>query len=421
MSVLDVPEVFAPLMQPARYLGAYGGRGSGKSHFFAGLAVAKMATEDGFRIVCVREVQVSIKDSVKQLIEDKIGQLGLTAFFTITDQEIRGRNGSLCIFRGLQTHTAASIKSLENFSVAWIEEAQTISQMSLDLLTPTIRKDGSQIWASWNPVRETDPIDALFRADDRSNSIVVMANWNDNPYFPEALRDDMERDRDRNPDKYQHVWGGKYQSLSEARIFRNFRVGEVDPPDRVIWFGGVDFGFAVDPTFALRCCLINERTLYIDHEACEVGVATEALPLLLGQVPGLGKWPSIADSARPETIDYLKRHGFPKMRGAKKGKGSVEDGISFLQGLDIVVHPRCPNLIREFGSYAYRTDKRTGTILPEPEDANNHGIDALRYAVERLHRKGKLLPPDAIQDDDRLIQPRDYRSRDFTEESWKVA
>ena len=421
MSILDVPAVFEPLLEPARYLGAYGGRGSGKSHFFAGLAVAKMATQDGFRIVCVREVQVSIKDSVKQLIEDKIAQLGLTAFFQITDQEIRGRNGSLCIFRGLQNHTAASIKSLEGFDVAWIEEAQTISQMSLDLLTPTIRKDGSQIWASWNPVSETDPIDAMFRADDRSNAAVVMANWNDNPYFPEALRDDMERDRDRNPDKYQHVWGGKYQSLSEARIFRNFRVGEIDPPARVVWFGGVDFGFAVDPTFALRCCLIGERTLYIDHEACEVGVATEALPLLLGQVPGLGKWPSIADSARPETIDYLKRHGFPKMRGAKKGKGSVEDGISFLQGLDIVVNPRCPNLIREFGSYAYRTDKRTGTILPEPEDANNHGIDALRYAVERLHRKGKLLPPDAIQDDDRLIQPRDYRSRDYAETSWKTA
>lgn len=421
MSILDVPAVFEPLLQPARYLGAYGGRGSGKSHFFAGLAVAKMATQDGFRIVCVREVQVSIKDSVKQLIEDKIAQLGLTAFFTITDQEIRGRNGSLCIFRGLQNHTAASIKSLENFSVAWIEEAQTISQMSLDLLTPTIRKDGSQIWASWNPVSETDPIDAMFRADDRNNSVVVMANWNDNPYFPEALRDDMDRDRDRNPDKYQHVWCGKYQTLSEARIFRNWRVGEIDPPSRAIWFGGVDFGFAVDPTFALRCCLIGERTLYIDHEACEVGVATEALPLLIGRVPELGRWPSIADSARPETIDYLKRHGFPKMRPARKGKGSVEDGISFLQGLDIVVHPRCPNLIREFGSYAYRTDKRTGTILPEPEDANNHGIDALRYAVERLHRKGKLLPPDAIQDDDRLLPPRDYRARNFTEESWKVA
>lgn len=421
MAQLEIPEVFEPLLQPARYKGAFGGRGSGKSHFFAGYAIALMATRASFRIVCVREVQNSIKDSVKQLLEDKIAQLGLSAFFTCTDQEIRGRNGSLCIFRGLQNHTAASIKSLEGFDVAWIEEAQTISQLSLDLLTPTIRKDGSEIWASWNPVSETDPIDVMLRGDARDNAVVVKANWSHNPYFPEALREDMDRDRDRNPDKYAHVWEGKYQSLSEARIFRNWRVGEVEPPARAVWFGGVDFGFAIDPTFALRCCLIGERVLYIDYEACEIGTATEALPLLIGRVPDLHKWPCNADSARPETIDYLKRHGFPKMRPARKGKGSVEDGISFLQGLDIVVHPRCVNLIREFSSYAYQIDKRTGSILPVPEDANNHGIDALRYAVERLHRKGKLLPPDHIEDDDRIIPPRDYRAKDYGGESWKVA
>lgn len=379
-----------------------------------------MATREGFRIVCVREVQNSIKDSVKQLIEDKIAQLGLSSFFTITDQEIRGRNGSLCIFRGLQNHTAASIKSLEGFDVAWIEEAQTISQMSLDLLTPTIRKDGSEIWASWNPVSETDPIDAMLRGDQRDNAAVVCANWNDNPYFPEALREDMDRDRERNPDKYAHVWEGKYQSLSEARIFRNWRVGEVAVPDRIIWYGGVDFGFATDPTFAVRCCLIGDRLLYVDQEACEVGVATDALPLLLGRIPDFAKWPLNADSARPETIDYLRRHGFPRMRGAKKGKGSVEDGISFLQGLDIVVNPRCINLIRELSSYAYQIDKRTGAILPEPEDANNHGIDALRYAVERLHRKGRLIPLDVILDDDRLHRPKDYAASEREADDWKV-
>lgn len=420
MAQLDIPAVFAPLLQPARYKGAYGGRGSGKSHFFAGYAVALMATRPNFRVVCVREIQNSIKDSVKQLIEDKIAQLGLTAFFTITDQEIRGRNGSLCIFRGLQNHTAASIKSLEGFDVAWIEEAQTISQMSLDLLTPTIRKDGSEIWASWNPVSETDPIDAMLRGDERDNAVVVLANWSDNPYFPEALREDMERDRERNPDKYAHVWEGKYQSLSEARIFRNWRVGEVQPPARVIWYGGVDFGFANDPTAALRCCLIDNKTLYVDHEAYEVGVPTDALPVFLARVPELHKWPCNADSARPETIDYLQRHGFPRMRGARKGKGSIEDGISFLQGLDIVVNPRCINLIRELGSYAYEIDKRTGAILPVPEDANNHGIDALRYAVERLHRKGKLIPLDVILDDDRLQRPTDYRAEAREPDDWKV-
>lgn len=370
-----------------------------------------MATEAGFRIVCVREIQNSIKDSVKQLLEDKIADLGLSAFFTITEQEIRGQNGALAIFRGLQNHTAASIKSLEGFDVAWVEEAQTISQASLDLLTPTIRKPGSELWFSWNPVSETDPVDVMLRgAERREGAIVVEANWSDNPWFPEALREDMEQDRERNPDKYLHVWEGRYQTLSEARIFTNWRIADLDAqvPERAVWHYGVDFGFAKDPTAALRCCLIGERTLYVDHEAWEVGTATEALPALLHQVPDIHRWQSIADSARPETIDYLRRNGFPRMRGARKGKGSVEDGISFLQGLEIVVHPRCANLAKELGDYAYQIDKRTGAILPRPEDDNNHLIDALRYAVERLHRKGRLLPEGARGDDDTLAKPRDY-------------
>lgn len=377
-----------------------------------------MVQVPNYRIVCVREIQNSIKDSVKQLLEDKIKLLGLSPFFRITDTEISGRNGSLAIFRGLQNHTAESIKSLEGFDVAWVEEAQTISQASLDLLTPTIRKPGSELWFSWNPRSATDPVDKLLRGSPRDNAIVVEANWDDNRFFPAALISDMEYDREHNAEKFLHTWQGKYREMSEARIFRNFSVKEMQPPERAIWYGGVDFGFSQDPTFALRCCLIGDRTLYIDSEACEIGVATEALPLLIGRVPDLHKWPCAADSARPETIDYLRRHGFPKMRGAKKGKGSVEDGISFLQGLDIVVHPGCANLVREFSSYAYRTDKRTGAILPEPEDANNHGIDALRYATERLHRKGRLLPePDAAA----TVYLDDYSTGKQEVSDWKVA
>jgi phage terminase large subunit len=392
MSKIELPAVFEPLTRPARYKGAYGGRGSGKSHGFGALAVVNMATRAGFRIVCVREIQNSIKDSVKQLIEDKINQLGLASFFTITDHEIRGKNGSLAIFRGLQNHTAASIKSLEGFDVAWVEEAQTISQTSLDMLTPTIRKPGSELWFSWNPVSENDPVDRLLRGNPPPGAVVVVANWSDNPWFPPELLADLENDRARDPGKFQHVWGGAYRTLSEARIFRNWRVAEMAVPDRIIWYPGVDFGFASDPTAALRACLLDKRTLYIDYEASETGVPTEALPRLLHKVPDIHIWPSRADSARPETIDYLRRNGFPKMRGAVKGKGSVEDGISFLQGLDIVVHPRCANLQREFASYAYKIDKRTAAILPVPEDDNNHLIDALRYAVEGLHRKGTLVP-----------------------------
>ena len=388
---IEFPEYFAEYFRPNRFKGLYGGRGSAKSHCFAGLSVLRCAEVPGFRIVCVREVQRSIADSVKQLIEDKIEAYGLSAFFRITDSEITGLNGSKIIFRGMQNHTAASIKSLEGFDVAWVEEAQTISAKSLELLTPTIRKTGSELWFSWNPESDDDPVDVLLRADPPENALVKMVNWNDNPWFPPELRGDMERDRSRDPDKYAHVWEGQYRGLSEARVFRNWREGEIDPPENVVWFYGADWGFANDETAALRCCIPEDGTLYIDAEAYELGVPMEALPKLINGIPGARDWPMRADSARPETIDYVRRHGFPKIRAAKKGKGSVEDGVTFLQGMDVVIHPRCVNTIREFSSYAYKTDPRTGEILPVIEDKNNHLIDALRYACEGLHRRGKLL------------------------------
>jgi phage terminase large subunit len=273
------------------------------------------------------------------------------------------------------------------------------------------------LWAERRPA----PRRTVFIKGNHEDFLAAKVNWDKNPWFPEELRRDMERDRDRDPDKFAHVWQGMYRALSEARIFRHWRVEEATPPENVVWFYGVDFGFANDPTAALRCCMIGDRTLYIDHEAYEVGVPMEATPALIAKLPDARKWSATADNARPETIDYLRRNGLPRIRPARKGKGSVEDGISFLQGLDLVVHPRCANLIRELGSYAYRIDKRTGEILPEPEDANNHLIDALRYATERLHRKGKLLPVEARgNDDDRLDRPTDYRARATGPDDWKT-
>jgi phage terminase large subunit len=419
MAELELPEVFEPLLQPARFKGAYGGRGSGKSHAFAGIAVVRMYSEPGFRIVCIREVQNSIKDSVKQLLEDKIKALGLAPFFKVTDTEIEGKNGSRAIFRGMQNHTAEAVKSLEAFDVAWFEEAQTATAISLEILTPTIRKPGSELWFSWNPRNEDDPVDKMLRGDKRENAIVIKANWQDNPHFPAVLLDDLRHDQQHDPDKYMHVWEGHYRSMSETRVFRNWRIGQEETDPRTVWHYGVDFGFSVDPAAAVRCTLIGDRKLYIDHEAYEVGVPTEALPSFLDRVPGIRAWTSRADSARPETIDYLRRNGFGKMRGATKGKGSVEDGVSFLQGMEIIVHPRCINMAAELRAYAYRTDKRTGEILPLIEDAHNHLIDALRYAVERLHRKGRLVPLREEERDDRLQKPPDYREREETD-SWKV-
>jgi phage terminase large subunit len=416
--LIEFPDYFADYFKPARFKGLHGGRGSGKSHCFGGLGVLKCAEISGFRIVCVREVQRSIADSVKQLIEDKIEAYGLSGFFRITDAEITGLNGSKIIFRGMQNHTAASIKSLEGFDVAWVEEAQTISAKSLELLTPTIRKSGSELWFSWNPENESDPVDVLLRTDQPDGSIVKQVNWNDNPWFPPELRGDMERDKARDPDKYAHVWEGQYRGLSEARVFRNWREGEIEPPDNVVWFYGADWGFANDETAAVRCCIPRDGVLYIDSEAYELGVPMEGLPSLLNQVTDATRWPMRSDSARPETIDYVRRHGFPKIRSAKKGKGSVEDGVSFLQGMDVIINPRCVNTVREFRSYAYKTDPRTGEILPVIEDKNNHLIDALRYACEGLHRRGKLVT--APQPEPRQTR-RSYFGNDDEGVNWKTA
>ncbi|MEM9107215.1 MAG: PBSX family phage terminase large subunit, partial [Pseudomonadota bacterium] len=189
----------------------------GKSHFFAGLLCLRAITEPT-RVVCLREVQNSIKDSVKQLLEDKIQQFGVADCFAITQQEIRGPNDSLITFRGLKDQNANSIKSLEGFDIAWVEEAQTVSQKSLDLLIPTIRAPDSEIWASWNPEKPTDPVDRLLRKQKPRDAAIVRANYPDNPFFPQVLRADMERDRKLDPAKHDHVWLGGYRNISDMQF-----------------------------------------------------------------------------------------------------------------------------------------------------------------------------------------------------------
>lgn len=388
---IDVAEVFLPLLEPARFKGAHGGRGSAKSHFYAGRLVQESIRQHT-RAACVREVQSSIKDSVKQLLEDKIRDYGAQHRFVITDTEIRGPHDSLFVFKGLQTNTkgagsATSIKSLESFNRCWVEEAQTISKKSLEILTPTFRND-AELWFSWNPNKATDPVDKFFRENDGDPDFIrVEANYRDNPWFPEELRRDMERDRQRDPDRYAHVWLGKYEKRSEARVFRNWVEQEFVTPPNVRFHYGADWGFSIDPTVLIRC-FIDGRTLYVDFEAYQVGCAIDRTPALFDTVPDAKKWRITADSARPETIDYMNRHGYANVVGAIKGAGSVEDGIEFLQAYDIVVHPRCVHTIDELSSYSWKVNERTDPpeILPILEDKHNHVIDSLRYSVEDARR-----------------------------------
>jgi phage terminase large subunit len=339
------------------------------------------------RMVCGREIQNSIDDSVKQLLEDKINEFGLTDSFRVTDREISYEpTDSLFVFRGLRNHTVASIKSMEGFNRLWLEEAQTISQKSIDLAFPTFRTKGSQIWCSWNPNDASDPIDRFFRENEGDEDFVcVRANYWDNPWFPDELRSDKDRDKRRDPDKYAHVWCGEYQRASEARVFRNWKTEEFDTPQGTRFYFGADWGFSVDPTALVRCW-IKGRTLYIDQEAVQVGCEIDRTPALFDTVPGSREWQITADSARPETISYMQRNGFPRIKHALKGKDSVQDGIEFLKSHDIVVHPRCEYTIRELSRYAYKTDRLTGEVLKDLEDKENHVIDALRYALEGVRR-----------------------------------
>lgn len=389
--IRDVPEAFAPLLEPGRYKGAHGGRGSGKSHFFAEMLVARClrAKTDA---VCVREIQKSLKQSVKKLIEGKIEAMGVSDQFEVLETEIRGPHGGLIIFQGMQNHTADSIKSLEDYDIGWVEEAQSLSERSLTLLRPTIRKPGSELWFSWNPSLETDPVDKLLRGDVLPpGAIVVRANYSDNPRLPAELLAEMEFDRRRDPEKYAHVWLGEYQRNSEARVFRNWKIEEFEAPADAVHRFGADWGFAIDPTVLVRCHIIG-RKLYVDYEAYMVGCEIDNTPALFDSVPDSRRYMITADSARPETVSFMQRNGFPKIVPAIKGAGSIEDGVEFLKSYDIVVHPRCQHVIDELSLYSYKVDKLTDAVLPQLDDKSNHTIDALRYACEGARRAGKATP-----------------------------
>jgi phage terminase large subunit len=379
---VELPDAFADLWRPSRYKAFWGGRGGAKSHSFARALLLK-SLKQPLRILCAREIQKSIADSVKRLLDDNIEAMGVGHFFDSTLSEIRTQIGGLFIFAGLRSNIEA-VKSTEGIDIAWCEEANSISQASIDILVPTIRKNGSEIWFSWNPKLEKDPVDKMFRGGTPPpDSIVKKVTWEDNPWFPDVLRKEMEWDRQRDPEKYAHVWLGEYVKNSEARVFKNWRVDTFDVPASARPYYGGDWGFAIDPTVLVRCWIIG-RTFYIDKEAYEVGCPIDRTPALFDKIDGARKWPITADSARPETIDYMRRHGYPHIQAARKGPGSLEDGVEFLKSFDIIIHPDCKHTIDEFTLYSYKVDKLTGEVLPQLEDKKNNVIDAARYAAEQV-------------------------------------
>ena len=212
--------LFDQMKRASRYKALYGGRGSAKSHFFAEALIANAADSKGFRAVCVREVQKSLKESAKRLLEDKIEWFGLQDKFDVLNDRINTPGGGVIIFQGMQDHTAESVKSLEGFHIAWCEESQTLSQKSLELLRPTIRSKGSELWFSWNPRSASDPVDQFFRGlKPPEDAIIININYDSNELFPAELEAERLHDKESNPDRYSHIWLGDYEPQAIGAIW----------------------------------------------------------------------------------------------------------------------------------------------------------------------------------------------------------
>ena len=390
---LPTPNHFKPLYARAtgdylyRYLVYYGGRGGGKSWEVA-KALVLLASIQPLRILCAREIQNSINESVHKLLSDTIYRLKLSHLFTITLTSIKSKAGAEFIFKGI-AHDPLKIKSLEGVDICWVEEAQKVSNASWEILIPTIRKEQSQIIVTFNPHYPDDATYQRFIVNTPPDTFLKKVNYNDNPHFPETLDKERKYLKKVDYEAYRHIWEGELALSSDRQVFKGkWEVADIPPTvyDSTDVYYGSDFGFSVDPTTLIRAFIVG-NVLYITDEAYKVGCDLDDTPALYRQVPGADNHLIRADSARPETISYLRKKGF-NITAADKWAGSIEDGISFLRSFDrIIIAPKCYHTADEFRLYSYKTNS-IGDILPKVEDKHNHTIDAIRYALSPLIRTG---------------------------------
>ena len=376
---LKVANVYKPLWKNAKrrnYI--YGGRGSGKSHDVAEYCLFR-AYQAKIKVLCTRELQNSIADSVYSLLKNKITDMKLDFFFTVYKDRIVGNNGSEFIFKGIHNNVS-EIKSMENISIAWLEESQSLSRESIDVIVPTIRAPGSILIFTFNPYKDNDPI-YIEMKNATEDDLVIKANYSDNPWFPEELRLEMERDKKNDYQKYLWVWEGECLGLSDAQIFRGkYVVENFETPKNADFHFGADWGFANDPTTLVRSFIVG-NDLYIDMCAGKVGCDLEDTPSLFNEVQGSSIYPIYADSARPETISFMRSKHY-NVIAAEKWNGSVEDGIQYLRSFSCIhIHERCKAVAEEFDLYQYKVDRQTGEVLRIPVDKFNHYIDAIRYSL----------------------------------------
>lgn len=390
---LELPRWSRPLFEPARYKIIKGGRAAAKSYTVAQILLLK-AMKKPTRVLCGREFQASIAESVHSLLADRIQAMGLDGFYRVYKNAIVGANGSRFFFAGLR-HNITSIKSMANVDIFWGEEAHTFSEETYKILLPTIREEGSEIWLTLNPELPDDPSSVRFIENPPPGAVSISVTYRDNPFISQTALDERARDEQLLlPDDYAWVWEGEYRVRSNSRVLADKIVIEDFTPEAT-WDGpyfGLDFGFSQDPTASVKLWISGER-LFVEHEAGGVGIDIDkTAPLLKETMPGIERHRVEADCARPESISYLRRHGLPRIVGAKKWPGSIEDGITYLRSFrQIVIHPRCKGTARNAKLYSYKVDRLSGEPLDVIIDAENDYIDAMRYALVKIIRNRKLV------------------------------
>jgi phage terminase large subunit len=397
---VQLPEKLQPLFAPKRKKVAYGGRGSGKSWGFA-RALLVLAAQKPIRVLCAREVQKSIKDSVHRLLSDQIQAMGLGAFFDILETEIRGKNGSLFLFAGLAQHTVESIKSFEGCDVCWVEEAQTVTKRSWDILTPTIRKAGSEIWITFNPDMETDETYQRFVVHAAPEDFVIQMNWDDNPWFGPELEMERQDTLRRDPDNYPNIWGGQPKRVSEGAIYRHeierlyedarVRLVPYDPLLKVhtVW----DLGYADSMSIGLwqrngvevRCIgHIEDSHRTLDWYVAEL----EKLPYRWGNdfIPHDGRARDFKTGKSTE--EHLRAMG---RRPIVLSMLPVEEGIKAARMMFPRVYfdkEKCAKLLEHLKRYQRVIDQKTREPGAPLHDEHSHSADMFRYAAMSVEQMG---------------------------------
>ena len=366
-----------------RYRVLYGGAGSGKSHFVGQETLLNMLYKPDYSYLIVRKTGKSIRNSVFRLLVEMISDYNLSSYFSInkTEMTITCVTGSSLITSGLDD--VEKLKSVANINRIWIEEASEITEQDFNQLDLRMRgqsKVGYQMTLTFNPISELHWLKKSFFDVGRNGAFVLKTTFKDNDFLDDRYIQTL-KDLEKQDYQYYRIYAlGEWGSIGNV-IFSNWRKEDLSEIKQSFdnFHNGLDFGFADDPTAFVRVHLDNKhKHVYVVSEFAKQGLHIDQMAEELKNY--IANEPITCDSSEPRSIADLKRHGIRAI-SAKKGPGSIEHGIRWLQGYEIIVDETCTNIIKELSTYRWKEDKN-GDVIPKPEDKNNHLIDALRYALE---------------------------------------